>query len=109
MDQELTLSPSDKSNNEENYLNEASLDKFFESFRKDLLSVLKNYWVSRVLFVLGVLAGHTFGLGLMIIVIVIDMLLQNPNPLYPRKIISKIGKRFFVLSSSLNKKLKKTQ
>lgn len=109
MDQDLTLSPSDKSNNEGSYLNEASVDKFFESFRKDLLSVLKNYWVSRVLLILGVLAGHTFGLVLILIVFFADMLIQNPKPVYPRELISKIGKRFFVLTSNLNKKLKKNE
>lgn len=90
-------------------LNQFAIDEFLKDFRKDLLQVLQNYWVSRALLVLGIVFTYMFGWGLMGLVLFIDLLLHNPNPIYPRDTLLKTGKMIISWTLKSNRKIKKTE
>ena len=93
----------------QSHFNPSIIDHFLKDFRSDLFTALNNYWVSRTLFVLGLISSYIFGPFLVGLVLLIDVLLQNPQPLYPRDVLVGGSKFLFSLLRSPSKKVKKSE
>jgi len=91
------------------YFNQSIIDHFLKDFRSDLFTALNNYWVSRTLFVLGIISSYFFGPLLVGFVLLIDVLLQNPQPIYPRDVLMEGSKFLFSLLRRPPKKVKKSE
>jgi len=74
--------------NERRRRKRSELETFWKSYQQILGRTIQDYWSSRTLIFLGCVLTYFLGPLIMILVLVLDLMFQNPNPLYPRQKIT---------------------
>lgn len=64
--------------------NNSGVNMLNKEFTRSLCKSLENYWVSRTLVMAGVVLMFILPWYITLVVLVVDMVLQNPAPLKPR-------------------------
>ena len=106
-----TLSSEEGSSQDTNlgYLESPNIDHFYKDFRDDLFKALNNYWVSRTLFTLGLISSYLLGPFLVGFVLLLEILIKNPQPIYPRNVLVKGYKFLFSLRQKPFRQVKKKE
>ncbi len=61
------------------------VEQFLGNYQENLLHIIQDYWPSRTLFLLGCIFTYFLGPFLVSLFLILDLMIQNPKPLYPRQ------------------------
>jgi len=82
----------------------SELEQFFQNYQQILIRTLHDFWSSRTLFVLGCGLMYFFGPFIVGLILVLDLVIQNPKPLYPRQKITVAFSQIKALTQNTRKK-----